>query len=141
MDCSGFPLRSILYYALLFDSCLRGHESANFARRICLHISCRVTVGVQREARRVVPECGTDTSRGFLCRADTHRRQSRLLTTQADRYHSAEENNFSRVLDVVFSFSHSTSNKNSENISCVSEISLLDLLADGVCVFRNAARR
>ena len=40
----------------LSDSSLRGHESANFSCRIRLHISCGVTVGVQREARRVVPK-------------------------------------------------------------------------------------
>ena len=40
----------------LSDSSLCWHESANFSCRICLHISCGVTVGVQREARRVVTQ-------------------------------------------------------------------------------------
>ena len=40
----------------LSDPCLCGHESANFPCCVGLHISCGVTVGVQREASRVVPE-------------------------------------------------------------------------------------
>ena len=42
--------------SFLPDPCLRGHESANFPCCVGLHISCGVTVGVQREARRVVPK-------------------------------------------------------------------------------------
>ena len=40
----------------LSDPRLCGHEPADLFRRIGLHVSCSVAVGIQREASRVVPE-------------------------------------------------------------------------------------
>ena len=62
-----------------------------------------------RELLNVFLLRGTDKFRGSLCRADNRRRRSLLPTTQVGRYNSAEGNNFSRVLDVIFSLSSNQS--------------------------------
>ena len=50
------PVLFSVLCSFLSDSCLCGHEPADLFRRIGLHISCGVAVGIQREARRVVPK-------------------------------------------------------------------------------------
>ena len=48
------PVLFSVLCSFLSDSCLCGHEPADLFRRVGLHISCGVAVGIQREASGVV---------------------------------------------------------------------------------------